>query len=248
MSRASLTTGLRPSTVRETPPADVAGYIESPTIRVLTYNVRHGQGFAGVPANRRVARVVSRIVPTVVGLQEVWRAGSFYDQPSLLGALTGMGAHYHSTHKTLAGETGNLLLTAHTVHSTERLDLGGRRESRGCMIADIEAAGARFYFAVTHLSLHAKTRTAQLETLAERLPSDRPLVIVGDFNCRYDGLGPLSRRLAFTEDPPLTYPSLVPFRALDHIGYSEHWELTTLLALPSLASDHRPVVGELRLR
>lgn len=227
---------------------DVTVHIESPTIRVLTYNVRHGQGFAGAPANKRVARVVSNVAPTVVGLQEVWRAGSFYDQPMLLSALTGMGAHYHSTHRTLAGETGNLLLTAETVHATERLDLGGRRESRGCIIADIEAAGVRFYFAVTHLSLHGRTRSAQLEMLAERLPHDRPLIVVGDFNCRYGELGALSQRFTFATDPPPTYPSLMPFRTLDHIGYSEHWDLTTLLALPSLASDHLPLVGELRLR
>lgn len=230
------------------PDEDGAASTEAPAIRVITYNVRHGQGFAGIPANRRVARVVAGARPTVVGLQEVWRLGSLYDQPTMLSALTRMSAHYHSTHSTLAGTTGNLMLTTETVHSVRLLELGGRHEDRGCLVADIETAGLRFDFAVTHLSLHARTRNRQLELLAESLPDDRPLIVVGDFNCPFRELAPLSQRLNFTADPPLSYPSLRPFRTLDHIGYSEHWNLVALRTLPSLASDHLPVVGDLELR
>lgn len=219
----------------------------APTIRVLSYNVRHGQGVASLLSNKRLARVISVIGPAVAGLNEVWRLEGVYDQPQALGTLTSMQAVYHAAHTTWLGQTGNLLLAHGTVHSTRELDIGGRRERRGCLVADIETDGARFTFAVTHLSLHAATRRGQLELLAESLPRDRPLVLVGDFNCIYRDLQPLETLLTFTSSTPSTYPSVVPFRALDHIGYSAHWELESLSALPSLASDHRPLVAELRL-
>lgn len=187
------------------------------------------------------------MTPAVAGLQEVWRIAPYYDQPARLGELTGMAAVYHNTHTTFVGQTGNLLLTCGTVHSAERFSLGGRREERGCLVADVETAGVRFTFAVTHLSLHACTRRAQMQLLVEHLSTDRPLVLVGDFNCEWEELKPLSDVLTFTHETPKTFPSIFPFRALDHIGYSAHWRLENLIALPSLVSDHRPLLGDLRL-
>jgi len=220
----------------------------SPSVRVLSYNVRHGQGVASFLSNARLARVISSIAPAVAGLNEVWRVGGLYDQPARLGELTQMHARYHAAHQTRLGQTGNLLLAHGTVHSTSEIDIGGRHERRGCIVGDIETGGIRFLFAVTHLSLHADTRRSQLGQLAEALPSDRPLVLAGDFNCLYRDLEPLRGLLTFAEDTPPTFPSLMPFRALDHIGYSAHWELERIAAVPSLASDHRPLVAELRLR
>jgi endonuclease/exonuclease/phosphatase family metal-dependent hydrolase len=219
----------------------------TPALRVLSYNVRHGQGVASLFSNARLARVISAISPTVAGLQEVWRVGSLYDQPARLGELTRMDAVYHSTFPAFGGQTGNLLLSSGIVHAAEEIGLGGRRETRGCLVADVETGdGIRFSFAVTHLALDRATRATQLELLARRLPSDRPLVLVGDFNCGYGELEPLLGMLTFSAETPLTYPSVYPLRALDHIGYSAHWELERLEALPSWASDHRPLVGELR--
>lgn len=218
-------------------------------IRVLSYNVRHGQGVASHFSNARLASVIRSIAPSVAGLQEVWRIRSVFDQPARLSTLTGMAGSFHCVHRAFAGEIGNLLLASGTVHDTTEIDIGGRREGRGCLVADVETRGARFHFAVTHLSLHAQTRASQMDILAEQLPHDRPLVLVGDFNCLYMQLGgALRQRLTFTEETPHTFPSVYPFRALDHIGYSDHWELESLVALPSLASDHRPLVAELRLK
>jgi len=220
----------------------------SPTIRILSYNVRHGQGVASPFSNTRIATVIRSIAPSVAGLQEIWRIRSVFDQPARLSALTGMAGFFHCVHRNFAGEIGNLLLASGTVHGTTEIDIGGRREGRGCLVADVETGGVRFYFAVTHLSLHAQTRASQMRILAEQLPDDLPLVLVGDFNCLYGELRPLQQRLTFTEETPHTFPSVYPFRALDHVGYSEHWELESLMALPSLASDHRPLVAELRLK
>lgn len=219
----------------------------TPRLRVLSYNVRHGQGVASIPSNARLARVVSGLAPTVAGLNEVWRIEGLFDQPRRLAELTGMQAVFHELQPGVLGSIGNLLLTTGVVHSTELLDLGGRREKRGCLIADVEADAMRFHFAVTHLSLHATTRHEQIVGLASSLPSDGPLVLVGDFNCGPAELDPLRERLTLSADTPPTYPAVWPLSALDHIGYSADWVLDDISAYPSLASDHRPLVATLRL-
>jgi len=216
-------------------------------LRVLSYNVRHGQGVASFLSNARLARVISAISPAVAGLNEVWCVEGLYDQPQRLGSLTHMAPFYHAAHDSWLGQTGNLMLAAGTVHGVEMIDLGGRRERRGCLVADVDTGGVRYSFAVTHLSLHRSTRQTQLELLAVTLPVHQPLILVGDFNCACADLGVLGEVLTFTPDSPPTFPSLHPIRALDHIGYSSHWVLDKLVAVPSLASDHRPLVGELRL-
>lgn len=216
-------------------------------VRVLSYNVRHGQGVASLPSNTRLARAINSIDPCVAGLQEVWRLRAF-DQPTQLEVLTSMEGHFHETHTTFAGGTGNMVLASGVTHGVELLSLGGKREKRGCLLADVEVASVRFIFAVTHLSLHRETRHDQLMQLAEELPRDVPLVLVGDFNCLRAELGPLAERLWFPADPPKTFPSLFPIRALDHIGLSEHWNLLRLTARPSFASDHLPLLADIRLR
>lgn len=216
------------------------------TVRVLSYNIRHGQGVGGVISNKRIARVVRALDCDLAGLNEVWRTRG-YDQPMSLGGLTGMSAAFHSLEQRWGREIGNLALARGGFEAVREIKLGGRREERGCLVAEVAARATVLTFAVTHLSLHRSTREQQLERLAEELPSDRPLILVGDFNCGVTELGPLSERLRFPIEVPPTYPSVRPFRALDHIGFSRHWALDSLGAVPSWASDHLPLVASLRL-
>jgi endonuclease/exonuclease/phosphatase family metal-dependent hydrolase len=211
------------------------------------YNIRHGQGVGGVLSNARIARVVSESACDVAALSEVWRVGSRYDQPSTLAESTGMTSAFHSLYSTFGREAGNLVLSRWQLKATRLVDLGGRRESRGLLLAEIESPDASFTFAATHLSLHAQTRAKQIRLLAEELPRDRPLVVAGDFNCHVAELGSLSDVVRFPDDVPATFPSVMPFRALDHIGFSAHWRLESLTAPASWASDHRPLVAELIL-
>lgn len=115
------------------------------------------------------------------------------------------------------------------------------------MVVDVDCDGVEFSFAATHLSLHRATRTEQIETLARELPTDRPLILAGDFNCRRDDLAPLLSIIRFTDQVPPTYPSPMPFLALDHIGFSAHWKVESVTAIRSWASDHLPLLAEMSL-
>jgi len=216
-------------------------------VRVLCYNIRHGQGVGGILSNRRIARVITDSGCDVALLSEVWRIAKRYDQPSVLSELTAMTPAFHPLVSQLGREAGNLVLSAVPPKEVRLIDLGGRRERRGCVVASYGEAAGGFAVAGTHLSLHRETRRRQLERLADEFRQDVPVVLGGDFNCGVAELSPLSGVLSFPEDVPRTYPSVAPMRALDHIGFSREWRLESLVALPSWASDHLPLVAELTL-
>jgi len=226
------------------PPAPSRAEDSSATLRVLTYNVRHGQGVGGLPGNGRVAALIGRVEPDVVGLTEVWHVRGRYDQPRLIGELTGMEGRFGVAHRSLGREIGNAVLARGRVGEVRELALGGRHEGRACLLAEVEAAGKRLWFGVTHLSLHRSTRRIQIRTLAEQLPADEPLVLAGDFNAHVSELEPLADLLTFSDRPPKTFPSIAPLLALDHIGASRHLRLRSLSAPGSLASDHLPLLAE----
>ena len=66
-----------------------------PRLRVLTYNIHHGEGRDGKFDYQRLAKVITNLQPDLVALQEVdnkTHRADGTDQASRLGELTGM---YH---------------------------------------------------------------------------------------------------------------------------------------------------------
>ena len=213
-------------------------------MRFMTYNIRHGQGEDGWVSNARIAEAVRRADTDVVGMNEVWRLGNFFDQPKDLAArLSFESAFLHNVGYAFY-QQGNLVLTRGTIRDAENLSLPGRGEPRGCLLVHMNVDGEEVVFGSVHLALGRRTRALQIEALAEELPRDVPLVLAGDMNCLAGELLPLHGLLAFAEAPP-SYPAFWPRRALDHIGFSEHWRLEGVSAVRTHASDHLPVVAEL---
>lgn len=73
--------------------ASVGAPVASDALRVLTYNIHHGEGTDGVLDLERIAGVIKGASPDLVALQEVdvgaERTGGV-DQAGELGRLTGM--------------------------------------------------------------------------------------------------------------------------------------------------------------
>ena len=66
---------------------------QPPRLRVLTYNIHHGEGTDGKFDYERLARVINGLKPDVAALQEVdrnTRRANGVDQAALLAKLTGM--------------------------------------------------------------------------------------------------------------------------------------------------------------
>ena len=115
-------------------------------------------------------------------------------------------------------------------------------------MAETEIDGMPLRFGTLHLSLGRRHRARQIAYLAQALPTDLPLVVAGDFNGEVTDLEPLRRVLTVVDDPPPTYSPSKPRKHLDHILFSHHWELVSLETYHSRASDHLPLVAELRLK
>lgn len=216
-------------------------------MRFMTYNIRHAQGIGGLVSNPRIAAVIARLDPTVVGLNEVWHIRRVFDQPHALARLLGMHAVFHEVHRGLPAMQGNMIMSRAHIERHQSFDLAGGIENRGLLVADLQVEGTVITFASTHLSLGRATRAVQIDRILALVEADRPLVVAGDLNAGPEELAALSERLSTLPDPPLTYPSWRPSKALDHIAWSPHWVLTGYGTMPSLASDHLPLYADLEL-
>ncbi len=74
-------------------------------MRFLTYNIRHGEGVDGWVSNRRIARVIERIAPDVVGMNEVWQIRGLWDQPREIARSLDMAHSFEANHCALGALT-----------------------------------------------------------------------------------------------------------------------------------------------
>lgn len=219
------------------------GYTEA--VRVLTYNIHSAKGMDGRFSVRRIGEVIASARPDVVALQEVLRVPLLYDQPWFLGRMLGMTPVFQRNRGVCSiGGFGNLVLVRGEVRGVTRLPLPSTGEQRGCVVVRVESAGMPLTFACTHLGLTRHERAEQFATLSERLPASEPLLLAGDFNAYPEEVAAGLPGLSLPSSPPLTYESLQPRAAIDHVAFSAHWRLVAAEALESDASDHLPLLAE----
>ena len=132
-------------------------------------------------------------------------------------------------------------------------------EQRVLLRATTLVQGATVNFFCTHLGLTPDQRKRQVEEIVERLEGyASPCVLGGDFNALPDSaeMEPLRVHLqdaldAFSVpvEKRLSYPAKKPKRAIDAIFVSQDIEVRSakVIADETLASDHLPVLVELRI-
>jgi endonuclease/exonuclease/phosphatase family metal-dependent hydrolase len=217
-------------------------------VRFLTFNIHHAEGTDSVVRPRRIADTIAALTPDVVGLQEVRRGTLLGNQPDLLSRRLRMEREFQPTVRVRGYDYGNLLLTRGKILSAEHVVLpSSGAVARGCLLARVELDGARIAVAVTHLGVRPADLDPHLELLLEVLPSSEPLVLLGDFNATAAQLAPLGELLTLPADSPPTFPAQMPVAAIDLVGFSRHWRLTSLTTMRTVASDHLPLVAELEL-
>lgn len=231
---------------------------EPVTLRVLTYNIHHGEGMDGKLDLPRIAEVIKRANPDVVALQEVdMKTGRAQgvDQAAELGKLTGLHSAFGKAMEFDGGEYGQAILSRWPLEEVRVIELptGEGAEPRCILVARVQPDGERpaFVFAGTHLE-HAQAQLClcQAGKLGPFLADSKglPVVLAGDLNAEYDSL-PLTvlRRhyaVAATESLP-TFPADQPRKSLDHVLYrpTSEWQvLETQVVDEPAASDHRPLL------
>lgn len=229
-------------------------------LRVASYNIHECVGGDGRRDPARVAQVLREIDADVIGLQEVdARPGETSEsmQMHYLAAVLGLHAVAGPTVLRSGGEYGNALLTRRPVLDVRHVDLTVyRREPRAALDVDLDIDGAAVRVLVTHLGLLPGERRTQVRRLLDRLGDSRSeaVILCGDINEWFAVGRPLRwlhARLGRAA-AVATFPAAFPVFALDRIWVNPRTALVTLAAhaTPAArrASDHLPVIADLRLR
>jgi len=236
-------------------------------VRVVTYNIHHGEGTDGKLDLERIAAVIKRLEPDLVALQEVdvgTTRSQGVDQAAELGRLTGLQAAFGKAMDYAGGQYGGALLSRWPLEDvqTHGLPYDAGCEPRCAVAARVCPPGdtRRFVFAATHLEhQNATVRLCQASKLAPYLADTGglPVLIAGDFNAStgHRAFRRLLRegRLRDAQDVggggvEGTWPSgwlVPPVMRLDHVLVGRGIGVEGVEVLPHNGSDHRGVEARL---
>jgi len=231
------------------------------TIRVMAYNIHHGEGMDSVLDLERIAAVIRSVDADLVALQEIdsvtTRTGRV-DQAVELGMLTGLEPVFGRFMPYREGAYGMALLSRWPIAEVENVRLPDGEEPRSALSARVTSptTGRPLRFVGIHFYRTEEERLRQAMGLAEHLADDTiPGILAGDFNST-----PGSHVLSFLEEEwgvvtkgadRLTFSSFDPVREIDFVLLrpSARFEvLRSWLLHEPVASDHRPVVVDLVVR
>jgi endonuclease/exonuclease/phosphatase family metal-dependent hydrolase len=230
------------------------------TVRILAYNIKHGEGMDQVIDLERAARLIDSLDPDIVTLQEIDSAvdrTSRVDQATRLGELAGMHSAFGGFFDYQGGRYGMALLSKQPFVDVANHRLPDGAEPRTALAGRVRVGEPPVEILVVgiHLYATAEERYVQAERLVEVLADETaPVILAGDFNSRprSEVMALLARSWQIPDKGAdhLTFPSDAPDREIDYIMYRppELFEVLDLRVIHEpLVSDHRPVLIELRL-
>jgi endonuclease/exonuclease/phosphatase family metal-dependent hydrolase len=238
-------------------------------LRVLSYNIHKCIG--GVDRRydpQRVADVINHQHADVLLLQEVDHdvpRSNRDRQVDVLGDLVGM--RYRSWFPNVdvrgGGCYGNAILSRYPIVETTNIDLSIRFKKKRSVLHGVvrvrhDDIDRTVHVYNMHLGLARFERKIQLRRFLDSHPfqtlhQETPVVVGGDLNDVYGGLGELLQPAGFrgVERRPLTFPAWGPVRALDAIFVRGRLDFIKLARCESdlarRASDHRPLIADVRL-
>jgi endonuclease/exonuclease/phosphatase family metal-dependent hydrolase len=246
-------------------------------LRVVTYNVHGCRGMDGVYSVERISRVISRLAPDLVCLQELdlERARSGHlDQGMEIARRLETDHFSHAVREADDGPFGNAVLGSLPVRLVATGPLPAirsrlRLEPRGVLWVEVDLHGTKVQVFNTHLSIVGRERRLQVEELlSERWlghpDCTGPVVLAGDLNTATDSwvCRRLGERLINVADliegseqpdgrPLPTWSGRIPVRRIDHVFASGHFRVERCRVprsrLTRVASDHLPLVVDLEL-
>ena len=241
-------------------------------IRVITYNIHHGEGMDKKFGLERIAKLLVAEKPDIVALEEVdqgTKRASRVDQPAEFARLTGMEVVFGRNIPFEGGGYGTAVLTKLPVRSHESVklkpfynDTPEHKEQRGVQVLELgEKGGPGLLFLCTHLDFRPPDdeRMNSAQTINEliRKHGEQPAIIAGDFNATPES-APIHEfakewKIAGWDGADakgiLTFPADKPDRRIDYVMYrpANKWKVVEVRVLDeAVASDHRPVLTVLR--
>jgi endonuclease/exonuclease/phosphatase family metal-dependent hydrolase len=234
--------------------SDTVGPQAPGALRVLTYNIHHGEAMDGKFDYERLADVITSLSPDIVALQEVDRGtdrASGVDQAALLGRLCGMHHTFGQAMPYQNGQYGEAVLSRFPIEEVVVHPLPYRtgQEPRAALEVRITPPGlGPIIFVGTHLCHQSnETRTQQTQRMGRLFPeAGGPAVILaGDLNAR-----PQSEPMKVLLDNGWL-DAVAPRSKIDYvlIRASDPWEIKEVIIVDEpVVSDHDPVLVVLEWR
>lgn len=224
-------------------------------MRVATWNLHGFKGRGRRPDPERSLRVVRALGADIVALQEVDGRARLGRLPHPFETLRdGLGGHLAEARLFGAPgrDYGQALWSRWPILRAEvRMLPGPGFEPRAAIDARIETPDGPVRVIAAHFGLGMRARRNQAGDLAAIVRAGEPTVLMGDLN-EWHPAGTVDRLLraalpAVLQAP--TFPARWPVARLDRIYASAGAELRRIDAPveAALASDHRPLVAELRM-
>lgn len=233
-------------------------------LRVLSYNIHHGEGVDRKLDLPRIAGVIKSVRPDLVALQEVDQGTertNKVDQPAELARLTGLNVVFGGNIRHQGGDYGNAVLSQlpisrHKNHLLPRFDDG---EQRGVLHVEVELSDEHgtLLFLATHLDHRPgdRERVASAEAINKLVATSasQPAVLAGDLNDLPESK--TLREFATTwnrvnQNVLPTVPVSQPTKQIDFILFrpAERWTTIEVQVLDeAVASDHRAIFAVLEL-
>jgi len=237
---------------------------EQVQLRVLSYNIHHGEGVDRKLDLPRIARVIKSVNPDLVALQEVddgTERTKHVDQPAVLARLTGMNVVFGDNIGYQGGHYGNAVLSRLPVkrHENHPLPLFDNGEQRGVLEVEVGMPNGTgpLLFLATHLDHRAgdRERVASAKAINELAATgaDQPALLAGDLNdlpesktlCEFGTVWTRANEKVLP-----TVPVNQPTRQIDFILFrpAECWKAIDVRVLDeAVASDHRAIFAVLEL-
>ncbi|MFU0800654.1 MAG: hypothetical protein ACFWUE_08360 [Xylanivirga thermophila] len=251
---------------------------EPETIRIMNYNIRTGIGIDGVYDLKRTLQVIRESGADIVGLTEVdvnfSDRSNFDNQVAILSKELDMYSfygHIYDMDPTEEGKPrrkyGMAILSKYPIvdstnHEITRLSTQGKdpipTPMPGFPEAKINVNGNMLYFHVTHLDYRGDpiVREMQVDDMLNIYSEIAgPKILVGDLNALPDApeLVPLFEYLNDSwdltgEGEGYTFPVDNPHKRIDYILTSTKIEVVNAEVIDADASDHSPVIVDIKLQ
>jgi endonuclease/exonuclease/phosphatase family metal-dependent hydrolase len=233
------------------------------TIRVVSYNIKHGRGNDNVVDLPRTAGVLRALMPDIVGLQEVDREAERsrkVDEARMLGESLGLQHAFGRFMDFQGGAYGLGILSRFPITQSREVRLPDGNEPRVALAVDVRLPDGR---PLTIVNVHFDWvgddgfRFAQAQKLTEFLDGlKQPYILLGDFNDEPGSrtLGLFTSRAAEAAKPRdnrFTFSSTEPVKEIDFIFLAPRaaWTAGEVRVIDEkLASDHRPLLGVVTLK